>query len=57
VAEKYAQHHELPYGDSGGGNLSFHSERRAGYSGRAAGDVADNMERIIAEAERNADKV
>ena len=33
------------------------AERRAGYLGRAAGDVADNMESIIVEAERNAEKV
>ena len=33
------------------------AERSAGYSGRAAGDIADNMESIIAEVERNADKV
>ena len=33
------------------------AERQAGYSGQTVGDVADNMERIISEAEINAENV
>lgn len=33
------------------------ADRLAGYTGRTAGNVADNMERIIAEAEHGSQKV